>query len=100
MSVAADRLREEVRARYAEAARAVTEGANASCCGSGSCCADAHAGAFGEALYTWEQRGDLPHAAALASPRCRNPTAVAQLPEGEVALDPGSGGGIDGILSA
>jgi SAM-dependent methyltransferase len=47
-----------------------------------------------------EQRGELPDAAALASLGCGNPTAVAELREGEIVLDLGSGGGIDVILSA
>ena len=55
---------------------------------------------FGEALYDAEQRGELPEAAALASLGCGNPTAVAELNEGETVLDLGSGGGIDVILSA
>ena len=55
---------------------------------------------FGEALYDAEQRGELPEAAALASLGCGNPTAVADLREGETVLDLGSGGGIDVLLSA
>jgi SAM-dependent methyltransferase len=94
-----DVIREQVRRRYAEAARAVTQGSGASC-GSGSCCASDPPGAFGEILYSAEERGELPDAAALASLGCGNPTAVADLNEGEVVLDLGSGGGIDVILSA
>jgi arsenite methyltransferase len=90
-------VREQVRARYAESAQAVSHGGKGGC-GSGSCCGD-EAG-FGEALYSAEQRGELPDAAALASLGCGNPTAVADLREGEVVLDLGSGGGIDVILSA
>ena len=55
---------------------------------------------FGEALYDAEQRGELPDAAVLASLGCGNPTALAELHEGETVLDLGSGGGIDVILSA
>ena len=55
---------------------------------------------FGELLYDAEQRGELPDAAVLASLGCGNPTAVAELHEGETVLDLGSGGGIDVILSA
>ena len=55
---------------------------------------------FGEALYDAEQREALPDTATLASLGCGNPTAVADLREGEVVLDLGSGGGIDVILSA
>ena len=101
MSTTADELREEVRRRYAESARAVTEGTGSRGCGSGSCCEGVKDGAkFGEALYDAEQRGELPETAALASLGCGNPTAVAELREGETVLDLGSGGGIDVILSA
>jgi arsenite methyltransferase len=95
----ADTLREQVRERYAEAARAASrEGGSG--CGSGSCCADGNPGDFGPALNSADPRGELPDAAALASLGCGNPTAVAALHEGETVLDLGSGGGIDVILSA
>jgi arsenite methyltransferase len=102
MSTTADDLREEVRRRYAESARAVTEGSGECGCGSGSCCADGESDAamFGQALYDVGQRGELPEAAALASLGCGNPLMVADLNEGETVLDLGSGGGIDVILSA
>src|SRR3954470_19799689 len=105
MATTADELREEVRRRYAESARAVTDGSAGCGCGSGGCCDDSEANAagsekFGEALYDAEQRGELPETATLASLGCGNPTAVADLREGEVVLDLGSGGGIDVILSA
>src|SRR6266576_3512313 len=102
METTAEELREEVRRRYAESARAVTAGSQGCGCGSGSCCADGEGDAakFGEALYDAEQRGELPDAAVLASLGCGNPTAVADLHEGETVLDLGSGGGIDVILSA
>jgi arsenite methyltransferase len=100
MATTTDELREEVRRRYAESARAVTEGTGGCGCGGGSCCADDDVAMFGEALYDAEQRGELPEAATLASLGCGNPTAVAELREGETVLDLGSGGGIDVILSA
>ena len=97
----ADELREEVRRRYAESAKAVTGGVTGGCCGSeSSCCGDGEAGRFGETLYALEQRGELPDTAVLASLGCGNPTAVADLREGDTVLDLGSGGGIDVILSA
>jgi arsenite methyltransferase len=101
MTTTADTLRDEVRRRYAEAALAVDTG-SAPACGDGSCCGgDASVEkSFGEALYDAEQRGQLPEAAVLASLGCGNPTAVAELREGETVLDLGSGGGIDVILSA
>jgi arsenite methyltransferase len=71
MTTSAEGVREEVRRRYAELARAATEGSNG-CCGSGE----------------------------LLSLGCGNPTAVAELREGETVLDLGSGGGVDVILSA
>ena len=96
-------LREQVKQRYAEAARAADAG-GCGCTDSGGCCGnvacDGNDAAFGEALYDAEQRGQLPEKATLASLGCGNPTAVAELREGETVLDLGSGGGIDVILSA
>jgi len=102
MTATADELREQVRLRYAQAARSVSEGIGGGCgCGSGGCCPDGgHGSGFGDALYTRQDRGELPEAAVLASLGCGNPTRVAELREGETVLDLGSGGGIDVILSA
>ena len=99
MSTTSGELREEVRRRYAESALAVSTGGASCGCGSGSCC-EGDETMFGETLYDAEQRAELPEAAALASLGCGNPTAVAELGEGETVLDLGSGGGIDVILSA
>jgi arsenite methyltransferase len=104
-------LREEVRSRYAAAARAVLEpeaGAAASCCGgpaADSCCGAASTaaeavGGFSEGLYREGETDGLPEEAVLASLGCGNPLAVADLREGERVLDLGSGGGIDVLLSA
>jgi SAM-dependent methyltransferase len=103
MASTADGLREEVRRRYAEAAVAADAGGcgcadNGGCCGNVAC--DGEAESFGEALYDADQRSELPEAALLASLGCGNPTAVADLREGDTVLDLGSGGGIDVILSA
>jgi arsenite methyltransferase len=115
-----DSLREEVRARYAEAARAVLDprpGVAASCAEGApaeSCCrnaaADSRCGtgspalesadAFGGPLYPEGETDGLPEGAVLASLGCGNPLAVADLHEGERVLDLGSGGGIDVLLSA
>src|SRR5919201_6243323 len=100
MTISAEELREQVRRRYAESASAVAEGGDGSGCGCGSFCASGDPASFGEALYDAEQRGELPEGATLASLGCGNPTAVAELREGETVLDLGSGGGIDVILSA
>jgi len=113
-------LREEVRARYAEAAQAVLNprpgvsascngtsqsssccgtAESASCCGTGSAALDT-AEAFGGSLYGEGETDGLPEEAILASLGCGNPLAVADLHEGERVLDLGSGGGIDVLLSA
>jgi arsenite methyltransferase len=92
----AEELREEVRRRYAEAARSVSEKSGKACCGGEKAASDA----FGAASYSDGERDELPDAATLASLGCGNPIAVADLHEGETVLDLGSGGGIDVILSA
>jgi arsenite methyltransferase len=103
MTATASDLKAEIRERYAEAARNATAGCGCSgedCCAEHGCCGDAGPEAFGAALYDAAERGELPDAALLASLGCGNPTAVAELREGETVLDLGSGGGIDVLLSA
>jgi arsenite methyltransferase len=101
MSTTADELRDEVRRRYAQAAVSATEGKAACDCGQGACCEHVNGeSGYAEALYDAAERDQLPEAARLASLGCGNPTAVADLNEGETVLDLGSGGGIDVILSA
>ena len=99
-------LRETVQARYGEAARRVASGQASACCGpateSSGCC-----GATTESwdpitanLYDEGEAAGVPIEALLASLGCGNPTALADLHEGETVLDLGSGGGIDVLLSA
>src|SRR5690242_20104090 len=103
-----EEIRATVKTRYGAAARRVAEGATvgASCCdpanGSSGCC-----GATSESwdpitadLYEAGETAGLPAEALLASLGCGNPTALAELAEGETVLDLGSGGGIDVLLSA
>ncbi len=87
-------IREAVRERYAEIARSVR--------GPGSCCYDGEVGSRGISanLYGDGETQSLPEDAVLASLGCGNPTALAELKEGETVLDLGSGGGIDVLLSA
>jgi arsenite methyltransferase len=72
-------IREAVRERYAGAAQAQTG------CGCGD-------GLYGE--------GERPESTVDLSLGCGNPTAVAELHEGEVVLDLGSGAGGDALISA
>ena len=85
-------LRALVRERYAAAAMAASGGADA-CCGDAAVIAEQQRHAFGDRLYERGDRDAVPHAARLASLGCGNPTAVADLHEGETVLDLGSGGG-------
>jgi arsenite methyltransferase len=87
--------REQVRGRYAAAARKVLDGGAES-----AGCGPAEQPVFGPGLYADEERATLPIAAVAASLGCGNPTAVADMHEGETVLDLGSGGGIDVLLSA
>jgi arsenite methyltransferase len=97
----ADTLRETVRERYAAAALAsTTPTAVAGCCENPAAISDEQAEIFGAGLYADGERGELPATAVLASLGCGNPTAMADLHEGETVLDLGSGGGIDVLLSA
>jgi SAM-dependent methyltransferase len=95
-----DAITEGVRTHYADAARAILEGAAESAEASTGCCAPNATAVFGEILYDDAERASLPEAAVLASLGCGNPTAVAALQAGETVLDLGSGGGIDVLLSA
>jgi len=110
-------IRELVRERYAAAATAIAgdgdgpsaEAAEASCCGSAtaagsSCCAPiglsdaAGSEVFGGSLYDGvEGAADAPVQASLG---CGVPTAVADLRDGDVVLDLGSGAGADVLISA
>ena len=98
-------LREDVRSKYAAAAITVLEGGRAECGAECGCDSSSHGdanhdAAFGVALYEPSEQAGLPQEAVLASLGCGNPTAVADLHEGETVLDLGSGGGIDVLLSA
>ena len=103
MGTNSEELREQVRERYAGAARSVQGSAGASCCGSAG-----ERGLDSEVVgvdwtgggYSAEELGALPEAAGAASLGCGNPTALATLAPGEMVLDLGSGGGIDVLLSA
>ena len=91
-----DAIKETVKDKYAEAALKVLGGEQGSCGPNGACGCDP----VSENLYDSAQTAGLPEGAVLASLGCGNPTALADLHEGETVLDLGSGGGIDVLLSA
>jgi arsenite methyltransferase len=91
-------IKATVRERSGKAALQVVTGAKSGCCG-GSCGTSTNDPITSD-LYTDAQTAALPAEAVLASLGCGNPTALAELHEGEVVLDLGSGGGIDVLLSA
>ena len=93
-----DTLKDVVREKYGAAALRVASGERSGCCGAGpsSCCGDP----ITANLYTSDETACLPEDAVLASLGCGNPTALADLNEGDIVLDLGSGGGIDVLLSA
>ena len=103
-----EEIRAAVQARYGATAQRVLEGATtrASCCGP----ADGSSGCCGATSERWDpitadlyeagETAGIPPEALLASLGCGNPTALADLHEGETVLDLGSGGGIDVLLSA
>ncbi len=105
-------LRDAVRDRYGTAARRVAEGAAAGETLAANCCvpAEGSSGCCGSSTTSWDpitvnlydegQAAGIPAEALLASLGCGNPTALADLHEGETVLDLGSGGGIDVLLSA
>jgi SAM-dependent methyltransferase len=105
MTATGTELTDIVREKYGNAAKRAAEGAKSSCCGPvSSCCGGAAFNGTTDPitsnLYVNGETSELPSAAVLASLGCGNPTALAQLNEGEVVLDLGSGGGIDVLLSA
>jgi len=76
----------------------VVAGGGTSCCGGAAF--DGSCDPITSNLYGEVDTATLPEAAVLASLGCGNPTALAELREGETVLDLGSGGGIDVLLSA
>ena len=94
-------IRESVRERYAEAAKAAGS-QSSGCCGTAADagCGGAADRAFGAPLYDDASRADMPKGAVEASLGCGVPTTVADLNAGETVLDLGSGAGADVLISA
>jgi arsenite methyltransferase len=114
-----DALVKNLKTHYGTAARRAAVGESVAddyCCEpttttGGACCSpaveaccgpvvDGASTVFGSGLYDSAELADLPAEAVAGSIGCANPVALAQLTEGEVVLDLGSGGGIDVLLSA
>jgi arsenite methyltransferase len=101
-------IRELVRERYAAAATAIADGARSGCgaeAAGPSCCSpavgmdDACGGEmFGGSLYDPVARADGTPVETFLG--CGVPTAVADLRDGDVVLDLGSGAGADVLISA
>ena len=104
-----DDVRELVKQKYGEAALRVLSGQGGACCGSTTkeseavCCGETKSDdgccsntsdPITSDLYSEAEASEIPESAILASLGCGNPTALAQLNEGEVVLDLGSGGGV------
>ena len=108
MPLTLEEVQATVQARYGATAQRVLDGATtgSGCCGS----AEGSSGCCGSTSESWDpitadlydagQTAGIPAEALLASLGCGNPTALAELHEGEVVLDLGSGGGIDVLLAA
>lgn len=91
-------IKEVVKEKYGKAALRVNSGGS-SCCGA-SASTGLGCDPITADLYDDSEAQQIPAEALLASLGCGNPTALAQLNQGEVVLDLGSGGGIDVLLSA
>jgi arsenite methyltransferase len=90
-------VRDLVKQKYGQAALRVAVG-ETSCCGSRT--SQSGCDPITSNLYTSAETAGLPAEAVAVSLGCGNPTALAELKQGEAVLDLGSGGGIDVLLSA
>ncbi len=100
-----EKIHAEVRQAYGQIAGRVLEKqdvtTSANCCSPVEVAEEANTGyAIQSQLYSEGELANLPESVTEASMGCGNPTAVANLQPGDVALDLGSGGGIDCFLAA
>ena len=90
-----DRIKQHVKKHYAELAKGT------SCCDVSACCGSSSRTSFAKTIgYSDAELKGLPDSVLGTVAGCGNPTALADLREGEVVLDLGSGGGIDAFLAA
>jgi SAM-dependent methyltransferase len=93
-------LKAEIKTRYGQAALQAQRQERRSCCGTGTVLEAGKLDPITSGLYEDQETTALPEDAVRASLGCGNPTALAQIAQGETVLDLGSGGGIDVLLSA
>jgi len=90
-----EKIKQHVKKHYAELAKGT------SCCDVSTCCGPSSRTSFAKIIgYSDEELESLPDSVVGTVAGCGNPTAMADLKEGEVVLDLGSGGGIDAFLAA
>ena len=90
-----EKIKQHVKKTYAELAKGT------SCCNATTCCGPSARTSFAKIIgYSDAELKGLPDSVLGTVAGCGNPTALADLREGEVVLDLGSGGGIDAFLAA
>ncbi|MDH5623189.1 MAG: arsenite methyltransferase [Candidatus Bathyarchaeota archaeon] len=90
-----EKIKQHVKKHYAEVAKGT------SCCDVSTCCGPSSRASYAKMIgYSDEELKALPEAVTGTVAGCGNPTALAELKEGDVVLDLGSGGGIDAFLAA
>jgi len=94
-----DKIKSSVRAHYARIGSAEPKGS--SCCQTAPTFEDAIKGKIAKVVgYSEEELASIPEDAARNALGCGNPLAFADVKEGEVVLDIGSGAGIDVLLAS
>ncbi len=98
-----EHVRETVRSGYAAIAEQNPMESSSGCCGGSSCCgpdSGDNASMLAQAIgYAEDDLSVVPEGSNMGL-SCGNPTALAELSEGEVVVDLGSGGGFDVFIAA
>jgi arsenite methyltransferase len=95
MTKKSEKIKQHVKKHYAELAKGT------SCCDASTCCGPSSRTSYAKMIgYSDGELKGLPDSVTGTVAGCGNPTALANLKEGEVVLDLGSGGGIDAFLAA
>jgi len=90
-----EKIKKHVKKHYAEVAK------RGSCCGVCPSCSPTSGSSYAKMIgYSEGELKGLPDSVLRTVAGCGNPTALADLREGEVVLDLGCGGGIDAFLAA